>query len=211
MKLVRSLIGMLLTISFLFTLGFGASADSPLRVTLDEQAGVVEKSVIGSGHRMFEDAGIVIETGDGKIEILDPFGENKLGKSYDDAKAFGDGTSLYVVTDLSRLPNALSLVKADGTVLLEDAAIIGVLSNPVYYGARFAEVSVAVKETESEDECFLFSYAPSAQIDVRLEPGVEIQCIRVIRASTTCRRSASLKMSGSTAQATGLTWWAKTC
>ena len=120
---------------------------------------------------MFENAGIVINTDEGKTAILDPFGENKLGKTYDGAKPFGDGNSIYLVTDLGRLPNALSLVKADGTVLLEDAAIIDVLSYSMYPGARFAEVSVAVKETDSEEECFLFSYASSAAIDVQLEPG----------------------------------------
>ena len=64
MKKVRFLTGILLTMSVLFTFGFSASAENPASVTLGEQAGVLEKSVIGNGHQMFYDAGIVIKTDD---------------------------------------------------------------------------------------------------------------------------------------------------
>ncbi len=171
MKQVRYLTGILLIFACLFTLGASASAESPSGVTLGEQAGIVEKSGVGNGHMRFEDAGIVIDVDDGRVAILDPYGENKLGKTYDDAELFSTGTGLYVVTDLSRLPNAYSLVKADGTVLLEDAAIIDILSYSVYSGVRYAAVSVAVRETDNEDECFLYSYPSSAAIDIQLEPG----------------------------------------
>ena len=171
MKKIRFLTGILLTMSVLFAFSFSASAENPTSAEIGEQAGALEKSVIGNGHQMFYDAGIVIETDDGKSAILDPFGENKLGKTYDDVKSFGDGDAIFIVTDLSRLPNALSLVKADGTVLLEEAAIIDPLSSSLSSGTRFAAASFAVSETEYEEECFLFSYASSAAIDIKLEPG----------------------------------------
>ncbi len=171
MKQVRFLIGMLLTMSLLFTFGFCASAENLESVTIGDQVGTLDKSVTGGGHQMFTSNGIVINTDDGKKAILDPLGENKLGKTYDEVDHFGNEEGLFVVTDLSRLPNALSLVKADGTVLLEDAAIIDPLASSPVSGSRFAEVSVAVSETEYEEECFLFAYASAPAIDIRMEPG----------------------------------------
>ncbi len=171
MKKMHFLTEILLAVLITSGLGLNAFAENGLVITISEPVETVEKAKFGEGYSGFYDAGIVVETEDGKKEILDPFGENKIGRSFDDVEAFGNGNECFIATDLSRLPNALSLVKADGTLLIEDAAIIDMLSFSLYSGGRFVSVSYAVKETDNEEDCFLLSYADRASIEVEFEPG----------------------------------------
>lgn len=159
MKKTKMILSMLLSLALVLCGNAAAYAETGLRLELGPKAGELAKD-----DNQLAAYAVTVKQ-DEKTLILDPFGENRLGRSFD--KVDGFGGNLIVATDYARLPNALSLVRADGTVLVEDAAIIkgGGKEN------RYAVVSVATDKVDRKEDCFLFAYEPQANIDVRWEPG----------------------------------------
>ena len=157
MKTVRIILSILLTLVMVLSLGASAFAETGLQVSLGDQIGTLES---GSRHFTFQP-----KDGDKRV-LLDRFGINQLGRSFDDVTSFGYEEGIYIVADYSQLPNYLSLVNVDGTVYVENAALIRGSND-----YRYAEVSVATEKVETKEECFLFSYEPQGAIDVRLSPG----------------------------------------
>ncbi len=161
MKNARILLSILLALAVVLSLSTAAFAGSGLQVGIGKKAGEIASSQL----RFYRSA--LISEQDGRMVVLDPFGENKLGRSFDDRNDYGSYGNLLVVADYSRLPNDLSLVKADGTVLLEDAAII----RPVDLDGRYATVTYATDVVENKEDALLFLYTREGLGDVHFEPG----------------------------------------
>lgn len=166
MKKIKFISAGLLLASFLFSIPVQGSDGVQYSVLLGEKAGVLKKT---DSALSFQPSALFVQEEDGKKRILDPFGDDGFGKAFDKVEGYGEGTDFLTVTEYEAMPNDLSLVKSDGTVLVDHAAIIRVMGNGT--NRRYAEVTFATDEVFDEEDCFLFSYKPEAMIDIQLTPG----------------------------------------
>ena len=135
MRNLRTLFSFLLVLALVLSLSTAAFAETSLRVSLGEKAGELDASFDGS----FSYRALTVREGD-RENVLDPFGVDRFGRSFDVVDSYDEARGLLLVSDYSRLPNALSMVRTDGTVLFEDAAAVNSMSSDL----RYAVVSFAV-------------------------------------------------------------------
>ena len=148
MKKLRCLFCVLLALVLLLSLGAAALAESELQVSLGKMAGKLDEDEA----ELYWDV-LTVQKGD-KRALLDPFGKDKLGRGYDFFDPVDGYPELFVAKDYSMMPNTLSLVKTDGTVLAENAAMFRQSDGR----GRYAVLSFATEEVEKEEDAFLISY-----------------------------------------------------
>lgn len=147
MKKLRFLISVLLTLALILSASTFAFAQTSLKVSLGEKIGELDRNYVQTW------SGMLVASEDDKWAVLDTLGENKLGRTFDSLNTLVGDEAYLVGYDRSQEPNPLSLFKADGTVLIENAAII----EPSSVNDRYLEVSFAGEEVKKEEDCFLYS------------------------------------------------------
>lgn len=158
MKKLRILISLLLTMSLVLCLGASAFAQTDLKVSLGEMLGEMEGEDIE-----FWTGTLTTDFG-GKFFVLDAFGEKKLDRGFDYVHTLFCDNELLTGYDDSKSPNSYSLVKADGTVLFEDAAIVMESDS----NGRYLEVTFGTEVVENEEDA-IFSYSNWDENDESVE------------------------------------------
>lgn len=161
MKKLSIPLSLLLILSLFLSLTVSASADFSASVTLGDKVGEFVEAE--SGYTRFGDSGITYNDPNGKESLLDFLGNNPFGRSFHNVENVQ--ADLFTLQDYSLLPNMTSLVRPDGTILFENAAIVKTTGNP-----RYLRVIYATEEVSNKEDCYLFFHESDELFSIRLEP-----------------------------------------
>lgn len=106
----------------------------------------------------FYEGGIVRFDGDG-CTVLDPLGEDRLGKTFDACKGLTDGVFVTYLYD--QFPNYCGLVSTDGEMLVP-CETVGFWT--IGDGSRYVEAIYATEKLESRDGAYVYISEPNQTV-----------------------------------------------